>query len=300
MAMIPGTSISFSAGTFGGDLRDVDAFHYRVVKTTGGNERFVYVAKLFPGILSLLSDAIPFVINCYPATLGVFPSFVLVDTYCRSDTFSKALVLACKHQTPCLIMGQPFVVYHFLLNHAHEGLAFPARMVLALGGYTCPRSLENVMNGLIGYHGCAFGIIHAYGVAEADFACLAGIRSTDGEIYYHPIVEHVSPRIEDGILYLDMLNSEESTSVFTGDWAQETELGMLVRQKSYQSKVDILNELEKWSQAEWLRRTGYSHIEHERILWQLRPNESGAWENEIDYYDFQRLTKLSWLYKPRW
>jgi hypothetical protein len=174
----PGTCLSFSAST-GVSL----PVRYRVVAQSG--DRTQDILRAYPQFISLLVGRPPILANAYPATLGEFPSAISVDICQRPANAWRALALAADLNVAVIFTGQPLYIAELLRGYAALDLQWPKVVVAAVGGYVCPASLERFLTRLLP-EGVVKLVLHCYGVAEADFACLVGNRTRSGRICQVP------------------------------------------------------------------------------------------------------------------
>ena len=285
--MLEHAVLSYSAGTTG---LDPDA--YRVCRSN--DDRLVNVVRVFPELGPMLEGARLMVISCYPATLGAFRGTIFVDTYLKWETFARAMLLANREGWTPLILGQPMFLLDALARYHREELPLPPRALACVGGYTCPLSLERTLVTEAHKSGGVLRVLHSYGVAEVDAACLVGVtRTRDGDVIYKSVLPHVVSSIRAGRLFLN--------AVDTGDFAERAaDDAFLIRNAPDRLGEQTRLLLESWSETEWLRRTGHvGRVGSERV-YQLRAGLRDARANERRYFEFQESFRGSWLDKPDW
>jgi hypothetical protein len=286
--MLPiGSVLSYSAGT-----AQLDPDAYRVVRA--GEDRLASLARTFPELVPALSGRPLLIISCYPATLGTFANATFVDTYLKWETFARAMLLAERECATPIVLAQPLYLLHAFLRYAQRELPWPSRTLACTGGYACPWSLERTLLATAERCGALARVLHCYGAAEVDAACLGGIERTPaGEVIYKNLSAHVVPAIRDGRLFLDDFD--------TGDHAELTSDGAyLVRNAQSRLGGETLRDLESWSADDWQRRTGYLVRDRTQRIYQLREGLAGRGDAELDYHAFQARFRGSWLDKPDW
>lgn len=290
--LLPGDLISFSAGD-----RSVDDCAFRIIRQ--GDDRLMQVIQHFPHLQSVLQTT-PLIVNCYPAFLGRFASAVTCDTYLRHATFQRSLLLACKKAMPTIILGQPLVLADLLLCHVAKQLSLPSALVICVGGYFCPKSLETHIRAVLTQNHISHVFLHAYGVAEVDFAVFVGERTCN----IHPLYRHVAPHVEyrTGPLGLELrLFSSDDGWHSTGDLA-ENKWGGIEIVPGNRLAPEVHAALEAWTGEDWTRRTGYIARGCDGLAFQLRQQCSDVIDSsyEIDYWAFCRRFSRSFPEKPDW
>jgi len=290
-----GDIISFSAGS-----QHLSPSSFRVIRPD--KNRLVEAAAHYPELATFLRTQPLMIINCYPATLGHFPNTVFVDTYLQSKHFSRALLLAQETGFSACILGQPLLVAELLRKHESQGLAFPRSLLLGLGGYYCPLSLETFLLDLLEPQAVQTMIFHAYGMAEADFACLLGRRidTTRQEIPYKTITSHVKAECRETILHLIVEEEHQQQSLYTGDIAWESEGFFYIQNAQNRLSNEIKNHLESWKHPDWQRYTGYLHKEPDNLFLQLREGVPKEEESEVSFFSFCDRYGMDWSEKPTW
>lgn len=297
--LAPGMVISYSAGR--GRLTP-DAF--RVVRS--GDSKLQRVLLGFPDIARALDGRMPLIVNAYPATLGTFQGAVLVDTYLRPQTVSRALLLACERGIPALWLGQPLPVADLLLEHLWLGLPLPSTLIFCLGGYNCPGSLEDFLLATAGTHDSHALVLHAYGAAEVDYACLVGMRTDSGgggEVVYLPVADRVTPLTVAGRLVLEFAEYGPGGAISrfeTGDFARRQGEGFVIRNSPERLDPALVDILNTWRHDDWSRRTGYVGWGADATIFQLRRGVSPSSRPELPFHVFADRFPFSWLDKPEW
>lgn len=289
-----GCTVSFSAGS-----RHGDPAKFRIVSGNSAG-RLAALLEQFPA-LGVYFTTPPLLLNAYPATLPPPPGVTFVDSYGRWQTFAAGLSLAAGMETTCIITAMPLAVAHLLLSALHAGTQVPSRVLLLLGGYYCPSSLESFLVGLLEAAGVTAKVLHLYGVGEIDAGLLAGQRAPDGcEILYKSIDPRWYCQVQEGFLvFHDSANPQ--TMIHTEDAGDVAGEGIVLRQPSTRLDGAVYGLLESWTPDDWARRTGHLHWDGETTAIQCRQNvrpdpDQGEW----DYHDYCRRFDPSWLDKPRW
>jgi hypothetical protein len=289
----PGSILSYSAGQ-----TSLDPNRFRVVLPKPG--KLEYLLQQFPRLAAPLALGTPLVINAYPAPLTALRSCVVVDSYCRSETIARAMLLAVEQSLPCILIGQPLFLTDFLLRHIKKAKPLPERLVVCLGGYTCPRSLERLLLDLMAKAGVHFHLVHLYGVAEIDAGLMAAMdRTMGGDLIYRPIDEEFAPVVRDEHLWFAPRKTPECNPIPTDELAEPCEDGLVIWNPSRLGPI-VAWELETWKDADWLRRTGFVGNAGDNLLLQLREGEEPRTDKELPFYKFAEQFGMSWLQKPDW
>jgi hypothetical protein len=289
-----GCTISFSAGTSG-----PEATRYRIVSNSGAARLLALLAR-FPELGSFFSSP-PIVLNAYPATFTPPPNVVFLDSYGRWQTFASGLALAARHELPAAIISTPLAAAHLLLAVIDRQTPLPRNILLFLGGYYCPGSLERFLVNLLGTAGAKATVVHLYGVAEIDAGLLAAKRDTpDSDLVYYSIDPDWQPRIEDGLLRFRRV-SGACAELPTDDPATADGDGFRLGVPSPRLAGDIHALLESFTFEDWRRRTGFLGRSRSGIAIQCRPTIAPNHDHsEVEYYDFSRSCSHCWLDKPGW
>jgi hypothetical protein len=250
-----------------------------------------------PGITQCLGSGPPVVIQAYPAALGRTHVGVFVDTYMRSANVARALGLAARRSESVVFLGQPLSAADLLLDALARGVAMPRRMLLVLGGYACPATLESWLVELLAEHGAlVVRVLHAYGCAELGAGTLLGWREAGAAVRYRVVDPMTIVECVDGALVM----SRAGRTVATGDDAERVGDEWYLQPGPGRLAKDVQGELETWNGQDWGRRTGFLARREEGFVFQLRRGESVENANEIDHYAFCREWGMSWLDKPNW
>ena len=281
-----GDVVSFSAGTTSRTRLD-----YRIV--SGTQDRLAEALNRFPELAGYFGTQPPLVINSYPATLGVFPSAVVVDTYLRPCTFSRALALAERGGYVPVVLGQPLSLAELFRLHREGAGPMPRRLFVAVGGYYCPRSLEAYLRSIVTGE---VVLLHAYGTGEVDFACLIGQRLIDGTIQFKHVNPAATITIDNGDLYLG--KADTTLRIRTGDRICRLGAGYVITPGAERLSPTVQALLESWT-SEWERYTGYLSTVGDRAI-QLRPRLIPRGPVEVEHFEFMRQFGMTWHDKPQW
>ena len=292
----PGDVLSYSAGS-----SQAGPDGYR--RQSGGGNVMDAMAQRWPEIPRALGERPPLLINAYPASLGTFPFGILVDSYLSPKTVSRALQLAAREELPAIVMSQPLILVDVLLHHLAGPGATPDTLLLVLGGYVMPQSLETMLrDALAGVCEDVF-IVHAYGVAAVDAACLlASERDAAGRLIYYRRSEDVIVESDDGQLVIGLRPGDdrpEQVSHATGDGVGACGEGYVITPAPERGSLETLALFESWSSDEWRRRTGFIAREPALRI-QLRDGIAPNTPAELGFYDFGAAFGFSWLNKPNW
>ncbi len=286
-----GARLSYPAGT-----RHVEPFGFHAVRPSG--DLIARLERRFPG--TLLPGETPFVINACPTPPPDVPSAICIDTYCRIDHVFRALLLGAEAELPTFLFAQPLLAAEALLRHVRSGYVLPPRLTLCLSGYPCPVSLERVLLDLARSLRRDLRLIQLYGVDDIGPALLAATdRTIEGEPIYYPIDDHCEPALDDRRFVFRMTEGGKTQFRKTRDKAVACDGAWLLSNESRFHPVKQW-ELETWTDADWLRRTGYLAGRGEHLKKQLREGEKPADDSEIEYYDFAREHGADWLHEPDW
>ncbi len=285
-----GRTLSYSAGR-----TNLDPLRFRVIQP---RNKLASVLEVFPNIRGLLTSSAPLVVNAYPAAIGELPQAALVDSYLRQATVSRALEFAAREHTTAILIAQPLAAAHFLATHRRHGRALPDRLLVVVGGYPCPRSLQQFLEGLVDGVSTSL-LVHMYGVAEVDAGIFAGVqRNIRGDVLYRLVEQTVTPVIKDGRLAFRFEGNERL--FVTDDYAELTDDAVVIRNDANRVAPDVLDVLETWSTDQWSRRTGYLAYANAEYVFQLRENVRAITPDEMEHFDFCRVHGASWLDKPVW
>jgi hypothetical protein len=281
--------LSFSAGPSRPDDRA-----YRLV-TVSAAQRLDRLARLCPEV-GPIDPARLMVINAYPASTILPTDVLFVDTYLRPATFVRALEYAGRHEALPVLIAQPLMAARLLLE-ARTSRAL-SRLVILLGGYPCPLTLERWLAGRAREAGMAATIAHLFGVAEIEAGLLAGRRAPDGLVHYQPFAAGYTPRLDEaGRL---AFARSDGACLRTEDFARSTGRTWLLTPNPRRYDQSVLAAFETWSAGDWTRRTGFVRYASESPVWQLRPGHDPEVRGEMEHFAFARSTGMSWLDKPDW
>ena len=291
----PGDVLSYSSGA---ERRD--PYGFRIAKP-GGN-LLGLIQSRWPRLVQSFRGRMPMVINTYPAFIGAFDFGVLVDSYLSYTTASRALHLAHLEGLPVMLLGQPLYVAHLLNQHINQGHPTPDTILLGMGGYQAPRSLESFLEGLGQSRGISLSRLYGYGVAEVDAACLIAVgRNASNELVY----ERRGPDVEVSLVGEDLLLSLKDSSggyvmerVPTGDKGRSEGDGYVIWNPTRLHR-DVAAILESFTEDDWRRRTGYLHY-GQVFRVQLRKGMEPRMPFEVEFYEYARQFGHSWLFKPQW
>lgn len=285
----PDAILSYSAGS-----GSRDPFGYRVVKPVDG--LFSAIARYAPALIGQILKAPPLVVQAYPATLSLGPIGPKVDTYLHAPTASRALSLASATDRCALMCTTPLHAARIVALHQSLMEQFPKRLILAIGGYPLPISLERALQQWCSNQSIELNIIQFYGQAEIDAACLFSLkRDTAGEPIYHPRDGVTLSRLDDAQIEIRV---NEHVYQFE-DSITEVDGGFRINNSDRWS-ARTLQELNKWSSSDWSRRTGFVRHSESGTWIQVRENASPKAPNELDFYEYARQFKMDWWQKPDW
>lgn len=257
----------------------------------------------WPELGEALGDRTPMLINAYPAAVGAMTGGISVDTYLSPRVMTRALQLGAMIDAPTIVCGQPLLLASALLAHVEAERALPRTLMLMVGGYDTPRSLERMLGATLSPRVERLLMVYGYGAAEVDAGCMmARERDDAGRLIYYPR-DDVEPELEGDALRLTLRGPRGEAVVerfATGEHATRVEGGGYVLWNDERLHPVVRRALESWSDDDWRRRTGYVRREGEVVRIQLRPGQSPRDELERDHWDFGREYGFSWLDKPYW
>lgn len=145
-ALNPGDVLSYSAGStqtgpFG--FRKLRPSAERPDRVPSRGRMLDTAAQRWPELLEALGDGTILFINAYPASVGTFDFGITVDTYLSPRVLTRS---------PTILLGQPLFVADALLRHVAAGYPLPETLMLWVGGYALPRSLERMRESLLAPH----------------------------------------------------------------------------------------------------------------------------------------------------
>jgi len=294
------------------DLSPGDVLSYSAGSTQTGPEGFRKLRPR-PGLLSaalerwpslgaMLGSGPPLVINAYPAAVGAGETGISVDTYLSPRVLSRALQLGAALGNPVILCGQPLFLADALIDHIGAKRVLPEVLLVMIGGYVTPHSLERAMTMWLSPHARSLQYIYGYGVAEVDAGCMiAKDRDDAGRLIFHARRD-VEVDLDGDRLLLSLMGPRGERLVDrwrTGESAESSADGYVLWncQRLHPRVHEVL---ESWKEADWRRRTGYVRRDGERIWVQLRKGHAPKDPFELDYWDFGRAYDFSWLDKPYW
>lgn len=285
--------LSYAAGS-----NSREPYGYRVMDDSG-REKLLALVGYFPVLKEFLSPE-GMIVSAYPAALGLTGVGTFVDTYLHSTTFMRALRLAARESRTVLVAAQPLVCADFLWQHYNSHFETPGRMVLALGGYYLPTSLEQFLRTLMAERGCSVKILHSYGVAEVGHTCFASMsRFECGSPRYTHVATDVTTSIHASSKELSLASTNRL--VQTGDHAEVIEGTWRIKSSESRLHPQIVAELESWTADDWKRRTGYLKTNGHRFYFQLRQDaENRRRADELSFFDFWKEFGGSFTCKPDW
>lgn len=292
-----GDILTYSAGSFSSDP---DGF--RII---GAESNFSLkdIAERWPKLVEALNGKPPLVINAYPAAIGNFEFGILVDSYLSSKIVFRSFQLACQRHLPVVLISQPLIAADLLAGYYATDSPKPSVLILVLGGYITPQSLEAFLLDLCQQPLSSVFILHAYGAAEIGAGGLIGMeRNSTGDVLYFPRDADIKIEIENDRMFLTSTHRNKDTETVkfpTGDYAFFDGDSYIIRNDETRLCRNKFNFLESWGINEWRRFTGC--IEY-RGKWhiQLREGEDSTNPEELNFYDFGKQFGFSWLNKPKW
>ena len=293
------------AAEFANDLHPADNHQrsYSAGSTSGSENAFRVVKNDLPARIATLAERFPrmspylnnpMVISAYPASLGLSGLGPMVDTFLHPPTFLRALRAAAVENRTAIITSQPLAGSDLMLQ------ALDAVDTLwTVGGYYLPKSLEHTIRSAFASRGSTVEVLHCYGVAELAHTCLAACeRDESGWPRFQPVLPdlEVSTDESSGELMLRL----QDRRVHSGDQARRTGDAWQVISNVHRLDPQVRKELETWSMFDWTRRTGYLHVDGEKVMIQLRSGINPASSNQLSLNDFWQRFGGSWTTKPNW
>lgn len=296
LALKPGDILSYSSGS-----HDRGPYGFRTLHR-GGNLRALLETK-WPSLFEGFGDRLPLVINAYPAAIGTFEFAVSVDSYLSLSTGSRALHLAHLEKMPVMLLGQPLYIADLLYRHLKRNPVMPDTLLIATGGYVMPRSLETALRSACEGPVERLNIVHGYGVAEVDAACLLAMDRTEhGHLIYVPRNDRVEVTFDDArqlLLSLKAADGSYAQDAFpTGDSGKPEGDGYVIWNHE-RLHPNVLKILESWKPEDWQRRTGYLYYGRE-VRFQLRKGELPSAAIECEFHEYESRYGHYWLFKPQW
>lgn len=283
--------IAFSAGS-----DEIDISKATIVSPE--NVLHISLLKIFPELQILLKGKPPVLANFYPSYFGSVVFALNVECTMRFVNAIKAFELAQVRGSPFILCGQPLAVAQFA-HMVKQRAAKLSVVVLMLGGYACPFSLERYM--ISALSSCeAIHIIHAYGSIETAFAVMAGKRSDEGEVIFH--IARPDWTVVQACGRLALRNLATGSVVTIDDHIQLAGDGFAITpavERLGESERDYLNSRdESW----WDRHTGHisRSVTSGDFHSQLRIGLLPADKLEHQFGEFIDLFGMDWADKPRW
>lgn len=299
-----GCAISFSAGTL-----SPNPSKWRVV-SSNGSRKSLYLLKRFPDLDPFLAG-LPVLINAYPAMFNPPAKVVFIDSYGRWQTICAALHLAASHSLSCIITSMPLTVAELLLRVIQEKTPPPSRILLLLGGYYCPNSLECFLVDLLRRAGVDVSVLHLYGIGEIESGLLGGRRGKgSSEIAFKSIDPDWHPVLSGRFLAFQNL-TEPNRIETTDDPCEISGDAVHLSFPNHRLSKATHELFESWSENNWIRRTGYVHSDGSKFILQCRPNiiprkgEAGCANDlrmteECQCFEFCHRFGQSRFDKPQW
>lgn len=292
----PGDVLSYSSGS-----HDRGPHGFRTLHR-GGNLRALLESK-WPELFDGFGDRLPLVVNAYPAAIGTFDFAVSVDTYLSLSTGSRALHLAHLERMPVMLLGQPLYIADLIHRHLERNPVMPDTLLIATGGYIMPRSLETALRTACADHVETLRIVHGYGVAEVDAACLLAMaRDEFGHLLYLPRNERVEVEFDSEKQLLLSLKDADGHYIQrrfpTGDSGKPSGDAFVIWNHQ-RLHPNVLKILESWKPEDWRRRTGYLYYGRE-VRFQLRKGEQARAAIECEFHEYEKRYGHYWLFKPQW
>ncbi len=294
----PGDVLSFSSG-----FQQRGPHGFRVLRNEKGGLLNLLKTR-WPQLLEPFEGRTPMVINAYPACIGRFEFAVVVDSYLSGSIVSRALMLAELEKLPVMLVGQPLFVADAIFRHLDRGLVLPDTILIGVGGYALPRSLEAAMLGALREKCRNVHVFQGYGVAEVDAGVLVGVdRNDKGEVIWHRRDDGVEVAIDaQNKLFLSLRAADGSYVMErfpTGDNARWEGQGIVMWNEEARLNPAVLRLLDSWSADDWRRRTGYVNVGAATRI-QLRRRVDKKVPQELEHWDYAKQYGFSWLWKPNW
>lgn len=294
----PGDVLSYSAGS-----TQTGPLGFRKLRARPGLLASAFAR--WPELGAAFAGRTPMFINAYPSAIGAVASGIAVDTYLSPRVMSRALQLAALDDHPVILAAQPLLLAEALLRHLGAERPLPRTMLLAVGGYPLPRSLERMLVDSLAPLVEQVLILQGYGVAEVDAGCMMSCeRDAKGRAIYYPRADVEVELAGDGgdELVLTLRSSTGEIEVerwHSGDRGERVGDGYVLWNNA-RLDPSVATALESWTSADWRRRTGYVRREGDVLWMQLRDGELGEREHEVEHWEFGRRFGFAWLDKPNW
>ncbi|MGH8493916.1 MAG: hypothetical protein ACRERR_12560 [Moraxellaceae bacterium] len=294
----PGEMLSYSAGS---TQTGPDGF--RKVNRAG-LPLLGLLRSLFPQVHAPFGERLPLVLNAYPASVGFPNDGLLVDCYLSFRTASRALQLAARENMPVLILGQSLFVAELLQRHRAQGFAWPDAIIALVGGYHTPLSLEQVLKSCLAPLQVSLSFVHGYGAAEVEAGMLfANERNALGQLRYYPRGADICISAPEGRLHLALQDAHGhllAPPFDSGDHAHAEGDAWIIENAGSRLSPLVLATLERWTEADWARRTGYVKRIDQELIMQLREGIEPAGPHELSFYGYAERFGMAWLEKPKW
>lgn len=297
-SLAPGDVLSYSAGS-------TQTGPYGFRKLRARRSLLAAVGERWPEVPAAVGDRTLMFINGYPAAIGTLPGAISVDTYLSARVMSRALQLGRVENHPVVVAAQPLFLAHALYHHVAADRPLPETLLLWVGGYVMPQSLERALVETLEDRVRALHFVQFFGAAEVDAGCFMGRdRTSEGQLIYHPRTD-VEPALDgaDGDELVLTLRNPDGSPVIerfaTGDCARQHGDGWVIWNHR-RLHPDVERELESWTSDDWSRRTGYVRRADDTIWVQLRAGQSPTSDAEVEHHEFARRFRFAWLEKPYW
>ncbi len=298
MPLRPGDVLSFSSG-----FQQRGPHGYRILRRNEKGGLVNLLKTRWPDMLKPFEGRTPMVINAYPACIGHFDFAVTVDSYLSGSVVSRALMLAELEKLPVMLVGQPLFVADAIFRHLDRGLVLPDTLLIGVGGYPLPRSLEDAMLGALREKVRHVALFQGYGVAEVDAGVLVGVeRNERGQVVWHKRDDFVEVEIDQNRLFLSLRGPDGAYVMRrfpTGDFAHPEGDGFVLWNDESRINPAVIRLLESWSPQDWRRRTGYVNVGAATRI-QLRRRVQKETPQELEHWDYAKQFGFSWLWKPYW
>lgn len=290
--------LSYSSGT-----NSKDPYSFRMIEAYDGEKNEGPFIAQFAAEILAGQTRLPVFINLYPArVMTPFPC-VRIDTYLSLSVFNRALNYAALEGPLTLVAAQPLLLADALTHVLadSEENAIPKTLVMILGGYPLPLSLETYLVSLLEPFSSVLFVM-AYGVAEVGAGLLFSVsRDERGRYVFLPRSSEVRYQTRpDGRLRIGL--GSEKPLFDTGDYAEELSDSQLIISPSPKRYAEeTLRMIETWDTETWRRRTGMMFRKDDRKpFFQLRKGIVATSNDEVEFWDFCRITNFCWTQKPDW
>ncbi len=284
-------------------VQSKDPYSFRILKAQQTTEE--ESSALQGSAMDILAGQkkLPVVIIAYPARMmAPFPC-IRIETYLSLSVFTRALNYAALEGALTLVAAQPLFLADALTQILAQGAEnpLPKTLLMTLGGYPLPLSLETYMASLLEpFSHVSF--IMAYGMAEVDAGLLVSLgRDEHGRHVFSPRSEEIRYKVgPDGRLMIGL--GAEKPLFDTGDYAEELgDSRLVIAPNPKRYAEDILRLLETWDNDTWRRRTGFLvRSGDSQPRFQLRKGIAPLSKDDVEFWDFCRMTDFCWTKKPDW